>query len=109
MNTRVEKINELIKQYLNDIILKELSLKESVFVTIVKVDTSSDLRYTKVFISIFPEKETAYVLKTLEKELYRIQGIINKKLHIKILPRISFHLDTTELEADKIEKLLKEI
>jgi ribosome-binding factor A len=86
MSQRIEKINELIRADINDIILKDLSLKEGVFVTIAKVDTTSDLRYTRVFISIFPEKETAYVTETLKKELYKIQGILNKKLHMKILP-----------------------
>ena len=109
MNLKIDRINRLIQRYAGDIILKELSLKEGVFITIVKVDTSPDFRYTKVFISVFPEKETDYALKTLGKELYNIQGDLNRKLHSKPLPRISFHLDTTERKADEIEKLLKEI
>ncbi len=106
---RLPKINELVKKHINDILLKELSLKSGVFVTIVKVDTSPDLRYTRVFISVFPEKEFGYALKTLEKELYTIQKSLNKKLRMRPLPRIEFRSDFTECKADKIEKLLKEI
>lgn len=109
MSQRIAKINELIKAHINDIILKDLSLKEGVFVTIARVDTSSDLRYTHISFSIFPEKERDYVMKTLAKEIYKIQGALNKKLHMRPLPRINFELDTTESKADKIEKLLKEI
>ena len=109
MSPRTDKINDLIRQHINDIILKDLSLKEGVFVTIAKVDTSSDLRYTRIFVSIFPEKERDYAMKTLEKEIYRIQGALNKKLHMRPLPKIIFQLDTTESKADEIEKLLKEI
>jgi len=109
VSNRIEKINDLIRQHINDIILKDLSLKDGVFVTISKVDTSSDLRYTRIFVSIFPEKESAYAMKTLQKEIYSIQGSLNKKLHMKPLPKIEFRLDETEIHADKIEKLLKEI
>ena len=109
MNARIERINELIKQHTNNIILKDLSLKDGVFITIAKVDTTPDLRYTRVSISVFPYKESDYALKTLNKEIYTIQGALNKKLAMRPLPRIEFILDSTEEEADKIEKILKEV
>lgn len=109
MNQRISKINELVRSHLNNIILKELSLKEGVMLTISKVDTTPDLRYTRVFVSIFPEKEIDYAIKTLGKEIYQIQGKLNQKLHMRPLPKIEFRLDNTESEADKIEKLLQEI
>lgn len=109
MANRIQKINELIKHHINDIILKDLSLKSGVFVTLAKVDTTPDLRYTRIFISIFPEHETDYAIKTLEREIFRIQGNLNKKLHMKPLPKIEFRIDKTESRADEIEKLLKEI
>jgi ribosome-binding factor A len=109
MSQRPEKANKLIKHLVSEIISRELSIKEGVFITIVKVDTSSDLRYAKTFVSIFPDQEADYALKTLNREIFKIQGILNKKLRTRPLPRISFYLDTTESEADKIEKLLKEI
>jgi len=109
MSQRTTKINELIKQHVNDIILKELSLKSGVFVTISKVDTTPDLRYTRIFVSIFPEKEIDYIEKTLKKEMYRIQGALNKKLFMRPLPKIKFITDMTESKADEIERLLKQI
>jgi len=109
MGLRIEKVNELIRQNIDEILLKELSLKRGVFITVAKVDTSSDLRYTRIFLSIFPEKEIQYVEKTLEKEIYKIQGQLNKKLSMKPLPKIQFKIDMTESKADVIEKLLKEI
>ncbi|KKQ13153.1 MAG: ribosome-binding factor A [Candidatus Moranbacteria bacterium GW2011_GWF2_36_839] len=109
MNARIERINELIKQHTNNIILKDLSLKDGVFITIAKVDTTPDLRYTRVFVSVFPEKEISYAMKTLEKEVFQIQGKLNKKLHMRPLPKIEFRLDMTESQADKIEKILREI
>lgn len=107
MSLRVEKINELIKHYLNDIFLIHLSFKKGVFVTITKIDTSCDFRYTRASISVFPEKEFPYALKTLQKEIFFIQKKLNEKLQMKIFPKIKFKPDKTEVEAEKIEKLLK--
>jgi ribosome-binding factor A len=109
MSYRIQQINELIRNHIAEIITRELNLKPGVFLTIAKVDTSSDLRYTHILISVFPEKESEYALKTLEKEIYRIQGKLNKKLKIRPLPRIKFALDNTEAKADEIEKILKKI
>ena len=109
MNNRIKKINELIRFNIDNIFLKELSLKAGVFLTISKVDTTSDLRYTRVFISVFPEKEIPYIEKTLKKEIFNIQGRMNKKLFMRPLPKIEFKIDMTEAKADEIEKILREI
>ena len=106
MSERIVKLNKLIKRHLGEIFLKELSLKPGLFLTISKVDTTPDLRYTQVFISVFPYKESDYAIKTLSKEMYSIQGSLNKKLTMRPLPRLKFTLDSTEEEADKIEKIL---
>lgn len=108
-STRLPKINELIRRIIDDIFLKELSLKSGVFLTIAKVDTSSDLRYTRISVSVFPEKDFPYAMAALERERGRIEHLLHQKLRIKPLPHLEFRSDFTESEADKIEKLLKEI
>lgn len=106
---RIIKVNEHIRKLLGEIMEREVSLKTGVLITIAKVDTSRDLRYTRMFISVFPEKETHYVSETLKKELPKIQKHLYQKLHMKPMPKISFEIDTTAQEADVVEKLLKEI
>lgn len=109
MTERIVKLNKLFKEHLGEIFQRELSIKPGVFLTIAKVDTTPDIRYTRVSISVFPYKESDYVMKTLAKEMYPIQGALNKKLKMRPLPRIQFVLDSTEERADEIEKILKEI
>ena len=109
MSYRIQQINELVRNHISEIITREVDLKPGIFLTVVKVDTTPDLRYAHIFVSIFPEKESEYVLKTLEKEMYQIQGKMNKKLSLHPLPRIKFEIDNTEIKADEIEKILKNI
>jgi len=106
---RIQKINSLIREQIGEIITRELDIKLGVFLTIAKVDTTRDLRYTHIFVSVFPEKEGNYAMVALENEKGNIQRILNKRLNMKILPKIIFRLDKTEAEADEIEKILREI
>lgn len=109
MRNRIERINELIRTELNQALLQEVSFKSGVFATITKVDTAPDLRSVLISISAFPESEREYVKKTLDQELYHVQGTLNRRLHLAPLPRISFVIDTTETSADEVEQLLRNI
>ena len=104
---RIIKINKLVRQQLAEIMNKELSLKPGILITIAKVDTSHDLRYTRVSVSVFPEGETNYAMQTLKKELPKLQRYLFGKLHMKPSPVLVFLVDRTEVEADKVEKILK--
>lgn len=109
MPDRLPKINELIRKQISEILARELSLKPGLFLTVSKVDTTPDLRYTRIFVSVFPEKESSYAMQTLKKETFGLQGKLNKYLRLKPLPRIEFILDPTEANADEIEKILKDL
>ena len=109
MRNRIERINKLIRTELNRAFLQELHIKSGVITTIAKVDTTPDLRNCHVSISVFPENEREYIKKTLDRELYQLQGALNRRIHLAPLPRISFLIDTTETAADEVEKLLRDI
>jgi ribosome-binding factor A len=109
MSKRIEKINQLIKEKLSEIIKKELSLKNTVLVTIVKVDTSKDLRYSKALLSVYPETDKDYVLKTLQKESRKIHKALHQELFMKPLPKIRFTLDDNQEKILEIEKIFQQI
>jgi len=109
MSNRIEKVNDLIRDNLSSIINKDLSLKRGIFVSITKVDTSKDLRYTKIFISIFPEKEIEYAMNTFKKEIFRIQNLLNAKLSMKVFPKIQFELDNTGKKITELDKIFEQI
>jgi len=109
MSSRINRVNELIRSSIAEIVSREIEFPPGVFVTFVKVDTSRDLRYARVFVSVYPETKFGKTMDFLRKKIYSIQGMLNKKLSMKPLPRIEFLGDKTEAEADKIEKLLKKL
>ncbi len=108
-HSRIDQINELLRGELGEIFRREVSLKQGILITISKVETTRDLRHAKVSLSVFPESEEIYAMKTLEKELSRIQKVLYTKLYMKPMPRIHLLSDHTEQKADVIEKLLRSI
>jgi ribosome-binding factor A len=73
------------------------------------VDTSKDLKYARIKISIIPFSQSEMVLGILKKQLPKLQRILNQKITIKFVPQIRFALDKTEEKASRIEEILRKI
>jgi ribosome-binding factor A len=104
---RIAKVNSLIQKELGPVLHEFLDWQKGL-VTITKVETSKDMKYTKIWISIFNGDDDK-ILNFLAKNIYRLQGEVNKHFHTKIIPRISFKLDTSPRYVQHIDELLKEI
>jgi ribosome-binding factor A len=102
---RIQKINSLLKKEISQIILRELNFSEKTFVTVVSVEVSKDLQIANVFISVFPEEEEKKAMQDLQKNIYHIQKILDKKLKMKPVPKIVFK--TVKL-IDIVQNLEKE-
>jgi len=103
---RIKKINELVKRELGKIILKEIGFPRSTLVTITQVETSNNLQESKIFISVIPEKEEKNVFRVLEKEIYNLQQILNRRLAMRPVPKIKFVKDKGLREAQRVEEIL---
>ena len=108
MKNRISRVNQLIKEKIADILLKEIFVRD-VLITVQKVDTTKDLRYAKIRVSVMPFEKSKEILKILKKKTPHIQKELGKFVKIKFLPKIEFQIDEAEEKADKIEKILKKI
>jgi ribosome-binding factor A len=105
---RIERVNSLIQQLLGTILL-DFFKNGPAIVTISKVECSRDLKWAKVWVTITNAKNDQSIMTHLQKHLYDIQGEINRTLQMKIIPRISFYLDTTARHAARINELFQQI
>ena len=121
---RIAKVNSLLEKELGPI-LREFLDWQNGLVTITKVETSKDMKYAKIWISILNTPSAAAkqvidakndvtladqkILDHLSKNIYDIQGEINKHFNTKIIPRLSFHLDTSPRYVEHIDELIREV
>jgi len=109
MSQRLEKINELIHHKLSEIISKELEFPINSLVTITRVETSPDIKYGKVYISVLPDNMRGSCLKIFKKNSHRLHKILKKEMLTKFTPNLKFLIDEQEIFATKVENLLDEI
>lgn len=98
----------MIQEKIAEILQKEIFIKD-VLITVQGVDTSKDLKYTRIKVSVMPFSQSEKVLKVLEKQSPNLQRILNKIIKIKFVPKIKFILDKAEEKAGRIEEILKSL
>ncbi len=109
MSHRIAQINELLRHEVGQLLLTEVDFPAGCLVTITSVTTSKDLRHATLWISVIPGTLTGKALERIKKNIGAIQHSLNKRLHLKPLPRIKFKVDEIEQEAQKMEELLNTI
>ena len=104
MSERILKVNKLLKQEVGKLILEDVDFPAGMVVTIIKADTSPDLHYGDIYVSVMPQEKEEEALAVLNEDIYAMQQKINKKLHMKPVPMIRFRLD---LSGDKAERIIE--
>lgn len=107
---RSKRIVEVLKQAISSIIVHELSDPRIGFVTVTKVELAEDSKTAKVYVSILGEKSkektSIYGLQNARKH---IQGILVRRLKIRFIPVLSFHIDDSLKKMDHINQLIESV
>ena len=106
---RAQRFNELIKKELGKIVFNFLDAKPGVLVTITQVLTNPNLFTSNIYISVYPPSEAEEILDKLNRSIYLIQQLLNRKLEVRPVPKIIFKHDKNPEEASKIEKIIEKI
>ena len=108
---RVEKLQELIKQEVSQMLLKEEIKDPRIgFVTVTEVEMASDLHSAKIFVSIMGSDEKIQEsLKGLRSALGFVRRELGKRIRMRYIPTFSFELDTSLNYSEHIQKILHEI
>ncbi len=105
---RIEKVNELVRHEVSQLLLKEVDFNNAL-VTITHVDTSPDLKQSKIKICIIPSEKDKEVLEVIRKNVFHVQQGLNKRLQMRPVPKIKFEIDKVEVNAQRIEELLSKV
>jgi ribosome-binding factor A len=109
MKKRIQRLNQLIKKEVAQLILREVEFPKDVLVTITRAGVTPDLRESKVYVSIMPEKEESQILDFLNRRIFLLQKKIDKRLKMRPVPKISFVKEKSTAEAGRIEEILEKL
>ncbi|MBI4550983.1 MAG: 30S ribosome-binding factor RbfA [Candidatus Latescibacteria bacterium] len=110
MSRRSLRVADLLKQEVSDIIRNEMKDPRIGFVTVTAVDVTDDLRYARVFVSVFgSDAERTRSLQGLERATGFIRSQIGRRVRLRHTPEFSFRFDRSLIHAARIAEVMKTI
>ncbi len=107
---RTERVDEDIKYYIDRILRENISkFTDSGIITVTSVKTTKDLRYSKVYVSIFGTKYTHQVFDRLVKGAGFVRKNLASMLKARNIPDIVFELDDSMEYGSKMERIINEV
>ncbi|MFA7160869.1 MAG: 30S ribosome-binding factor RbfA [Kiritimatiellia bacterium] len=109
---RITRLNELLKRELAGALFSVMQNEDFdlAAATITRVFLGRDLREARVLVSIRDHQgRREHMLGLLRKHRPELQQMINKDLAIKYTPRLSFELDTSLEEGDRVLGILAKL
>ena len=108
-NIKIKRINNMISEEISKILMLEVKDDNIKFVTVTGCDTSADLSYCKIYVSIFDKEKEEDILKSLNKASSFIRSHLAKRIEIRNIPELKFVLDVSISYGEKIEKIIDAI
>lgn len=107
---RQEKVADLLRDEVSEIIQREMSDPRLGFVSITRVELSPDLKYARMFISVMgTEEERANSLVALNNASGFIRRQLAPRLRMRVIPDVSFRLDRSMEHAENVARILRDL
>lgn len=103
------RVGEVIRHSLAELLARgEIhdDVLSSHVVTIPEVRMSPDLKVATIYVMPLGGKDTAAVIKALERNDRFIRGVVARAVNLKFAPQVRFRKDETFEEASRIDALL---
>ena len=106
---RMRRVNEAVREVVSAHIAGDLKDPRIGFVTVTAVDTSSDLRHARVYVSVLGDEHArARALTGLTSSRGFLQAKVNEELHLKRTPSLVFEYDPSVERGVRISQLIDE-
>ena len=107
---RTDRIASEIMREVERIIREEVSdPRTDCMFSVTHVDVTRDLRYAKVFISVYEAEKRAAMMKALRSAAGFIRHHLGTRVQLRYTPELLFELDTTIEYGVHIASLINEV
>lgn len=108
-SNRIGRINEEIQRELADLIRNLKDPRVQTMLSITRVDTTSDLRYAKVYVSVLEENRGKEALKGLKSAGGWLRRELGAHLQLRYTPELVFELDDSLKYGAHMYELLSKL
>jgi ribosome-binding factor A len=108
---RLNRVNDTIRKELSELLLREIrDPRLSGLLSVTQVDTSKDLRFAKVFVSVMGSEEDK---KQVEEGLAAASGYLRRglgeRLTLRYVPALSFYRDESIERGSRLLDIINEV
>ena len=104
---RMARIDAQIQRDISEIINTKLNdPRISGVVSVMDVKTTPDLKHAKVFLSVYGNENKEDTLSAIRSAQSFIRRSLAQSLNLRIVPELTFILDTTQEYSEKINQIL---
>ena len=109
-SNRINRINEEIQKSLAENLhsVKDPRVADAL-ISITRVETTPDLRYTKVYVSVLQEDKAADAMKGLKSASGFLRRSLGSDVRLRIVPEIQWELDDSIVYGARMLELINSL
>jgi ribosome-binding factor A len=109
-SNRIMRINEEIQKELSNLLrnVKDPRVQDTM-ISITRVETTPDLRYTKVYVSFLQEEKVADAMKGLKSAAGFLRRQLGANLKLRYAPEIQWALDDSITYGSRLLSLINSL
>jgi ribosome-binding factor A len=110
VSQRTERIDELLRQEIGEILEREIADPRIGFVTVTEVETAPDLRHARLWVSVIGQPaERDATLAALAGAMPYIRHELGTRLRLRRIPEFHVRLDDSAERGTRVLQLLNEL
>jgi ribosome-binding factor A len=110
MTARTDRIDELLRQEIGEILSREIQDPRIGFVTITDVETAPDLSNARVWVSVIGQPdERARTIRALERAMPFVRHELGARVRLRRIPELHVRADDTAERGTRVLRLLAEL
>jgi ribosome-binding factor A len=109
-STRLKKVARLIERDLGEVFQQMAKNNfRGTLISVTKARVSSDLGVARIYVSIFPTKESNEILKYIQEHTNSVRNELGQRAgkQLRIIPELRFFLDDSLDYEENINRLLR--
>ena len=109
MSIKTERLGNVLHKEISNIIMSEIKDEDLRFVTITKVDLSSDLSNAKVYFTTLNEDKNQVIKDLNRAKKFIRSNLMKRKIEMRVIPELNFVYDESIDYGNKIENIIEKI
>ncbi len=110
MTQRTDRIDQLLRQEIGEILARDIQDPRIGFVTITDVETAPDLSTARVWVSVIGQpEEREQTLKALQRAMPFVRHELGGRVRLRRIPELHLRSDDTAQRGTRVLRLLAEL